>query len=59
MAVLNGLRYRLSISLPWVCLSLFPLRGVARPDHRLGSISQCRRDLYQGLCEVLVVHLWL
>ena len=45
----------LSNSLPWVCLSLFLLRGVARPDHGLGSISQYRRDLCQGQ----VVHLWL
>ena len=36
-------------------LSLFfLLRGVARPDQGLGSISQCRRDLCLGL----VVHLW-
>ena len=55
MAILTGLWHRLSKSLPWVCLSPFPLRGVARPGHGLGSISQCRRDLCQGL----VVHLWL
>ena len=55
MALLTGLQCRLSNSLPWVCLSLFPLRGVARPGHGLGSISQCRNDLCQGL----VVHLWI
>ena len=33
----------------------FPSKRVARPGHRLGSISQSRRDLCQGL----VVHLWL
>ena len=55
MAILTGLWHRLSSSLIWVCLSLFLLRGVARPGHRLGSISWCRRDLCQGL----VVHLWL
>ena len=55
MAILTGLWHRLSSSLPWVYLSLFLLRGVARPGHGLGSISQCRRDLCQGL----VVHLWL
>ena len=31
MAVLTVLWCRLSNSLPWCCLSLFPLRGVARP----------------------------
>ena len=31
------------------CLGLFLLRGVTRPDHGLGSISQYRRDLCQGL----------
>ena len=40
-------------------LSLFPLSGVASPDHGLSSISQCRRDLCQGLCQGLVVHLWI
>ena len=55
MAILTGLWHRLSNSLPWVCLILFPLRGVARSGHRLGSISWCRRDLCQGL----VIHLWL
>ena len=48
MVVLIGLWHRLTL---WVCLSLFLLRGVARPDHRLGSISQYRRDLCQGLCQ--------
>ena len=43
----------------WVCFSLFLLRGVARPDHRLDSNSQCRRDLCQGLCWGLVGHLSL
>ena len=37
------------------CLSLFPLREVAKPGQRLGSISLCKR----GLCEGLVVPLWL
>ena len=55
MAILTGLCHRLRNSLPWVCLSLFPLRGVARPGHKLGSILCWRRDLCQGL----VVHLWL
>ena len=59
MAILTGLWHRLSNSLQWVCLSLFPLRAVARPGHELGSILWCRRDLYQGLCQGLVVHLWL
>ena len=36
------------------CLSLSLLRGVARPGHGLGSISQCRRDL----CQDLVVLPW-
>ena len=35
-------------------LCLFSLREVAKPGHRLGSIS-CKR----GLCQVLVVPLWL
>ena len=56
MAVLIGLWHRLIL---WVCLSLFLLRAVARPDHRLGSISQYRRDLCQGLCQGLVGHLCL
>ena len=56
MAVLIGLWHRLTL---WVCFSLFLLKGVARPDHRLGSISQYRRDLCQGLCQGLVGHLWL
>ena len=56
MAVLIGLWHRLIL---WVCLSPFLLKGVARPDHRLGSTSQCRRDLCQGLCQGLVGHLCL
>ena len=59
MAILTGLWCRLNNSLPWVCLSLFPLRGVARPGHELGSILQCRKDLYRYLCQGLVVLLWL
>ena len=59
MAILTGHWHRLSNSLPWVCHTLFPLRRVARPGHELGSIPWCRRDLYQGLCQGLVVHLWL
>ena len=59
MAILIGLWHRLTISLLWVCLSLFLLRRVARPDYGLGSISQYRRDLCQGLCQGLVGHLWL
>ena len=55
MAILNGICHRLSSSLPGVCLNLLLLRGVARAGHRQGSISQCRRDLCQGL----VVHLCL
>ena len=55
MVVLTGLRHRLSSSILWVYPSLFLVRGMARPGHRLGSISQCKRDLCQGL----VVHLWL
>ena len=57
LAILTGLWCRLSNSLPWVCLRLFPLRGVARPGHGLGSISQSERDLCLGLCQGLVVHL--
>ena len=56
MATLIGLWHRLIL---WLCLSLFLLRGMARPDHRLGSNSQCRRDLCQGLCWGLVGHLCL
>ena len=59
MAILIGLWHRLIISLLWVCRSLFLLRGVASPDHGLGSISQYRRDLCQGLCQGLVGLLWL
>ena len=33
----------------------FPPKRVARPGHRLLSISWCRRDLCQGLCQGLVV----
>ena len=55
MEVLTGIWCRLSKCLPWVCLNLFPLRGVARQGHRLDSISQCKRDLWEGL----VVYLWL
>ena len=40
-------------------LSVFLLRGLARPDHRLGSNSQYRRDLCQGQCQGLVGHLFL
>ena len=54
-AILTGLWHRFSNSLPWVCLSLFHLRGVVKPDQGLGSISLCKRDL----CEGLVVHLEL
>ena len=46
MAVLIGLWHRLIL---WVCLSPFLLKGVARPDYGLGSNSQYRRDLCQGL----------
>ena len=56
MATLIGLWHRLIL---WVCLSLFFLKGLARPDHRLGSNSQYRRDLCQGLCQGLVGHLCL
>ena len=59
MAILTGLWHRLSNSLPWVCLSLFPLRGVARQGHRLDPILWCKRNLYQHLCHGLVVKLWL
>ena len=48
MAILTGLWHRFSNSLPWVCLGLFPVRGVARPGHELGS-----------MCQGLVVHLLL
>ena len=47
MAAVTSLLHRLSNSLSWVCLSLFHLRGVARPGQQLGSISQCTRDLCQ------------
>ena len=53
MAILIGLWHRFTISLQWVYLSLFLLRGEARPDHRQHSISQYRRDLCQGLCQGL------
>ena len=56
MAVLIGLWHRLIL---WVCLSPFLLKGVAGPDHGLGSNSQYIRDLCQGLCQGLVVHLCL
>ena len=56
MAILIGLQHRLIL---WVCHSLFLLRGVARPEYRLGSNSQYRRDLCQGLCQGLVGHLCL
>ena len=56
MAILIGLWYRLIL---WGCLSLFLLKGLAGPDHRLGSTSQCRRDLCQGLCWGLVGHFCL
>ena len=56
MAILIGLWHRLTL---WVCLNLCLQRGMARPDHGLGSISQYRRDLCQGLCQGLVWHLCL
>ena len=56
MAVLIGLWHRLIL---WVCLSPLLLKGVARPDHGLGSNSQYRRDLCQGLCWGIVGHLCL
>ena len=56
MAVLIGLWHRLIL---WVCLSLFLLNRVARPDHGLGSNSQYRRDICQALCQGLVGHLCL
>ena len=55
MAILTGLWHRLSSSLLWVCFNLFLIGGMSRPGYGLGSISQCRRDLCQGL----VVLLWL
>ena len=55
MGILIGVWCRLSNSLPWVCLSLFHLRGVAKLGHRLGSISLLKNDLYQGL----EVHVWI
>ena len=39
----------------WACLGLFSLTEVAKPGHRIGSISLCKR----GLCQSLVVPLWL
>ena len=48
MAILIGLWYRLTIGLLWVCLSLFLVRGVARPDHGLGSISHYRKGSVPG-----------
>ena len=59
MAILTGLWCRLSSSLLWICLSLFLLRGMARPGHGLGFISWYRRDLCQGLCQGLVDLPWL
>ena len=56
MAVLIGLWHRLIL---WVCLRPFLLKGVARPDHGLGSNLQYRRDLCQALCQGLVGHLCL
>ena len=56
MAILIGLWHRLIL---WVCLSPFLLKRVVRPDHRLGSNSQYRRDICQGLCQGLVGHLCL
>ena len=56
ITIVVGLWHRLIL---WVCLSLFLLRGVARLDHGLGSNSQYRRDLCQGLCKGLVGHLCL
>ena len=53
MAILIGLWHSLTISLLWICFSLFLLRGVEMPDHRLDSISQYRRDLCQGLVGLL------
>ena len=55
MALSTGLWHRLSNSLPWACLSLFPLREVAKPGQRLCSISLCKR----GPCHSLVMPLWL
>ena len=46
MAVLIGLWHMLTL---WVCLSLFLPRGVARPDHRLGSNSQYK-ETYVRVC---------
>ena len=37
----------------------FPPKGVARPDHRLVSNSQYKRDLCLGLCQGLMGHLCL
>ena len=55
MAVSNYLWHRLSNNLQWACLHLFHLRGVAKPGHKLGSILQCKRDLYQGLVVYLLL----
>ena len=43
---INLFLVRLSNSPPQACLSLFPLREVAKQGHRLGFISLCKR----GLC---------
>ena len=55
MVISTGFWHRLSNSPPWACFSLFPLRGVAKPGHSLGSISLCKRSLYWGL----VMPIWL
>ena len=41
--------HRLNNSLRCAFLSLFPLRQIAKSDKGLGSISMCKRDLYQSL----------
>ena len=46
MAILIGLWHRLIL---WVCLSPFLLKGVARPDHVLGSNSQTE-ETYVRVC---------
>ena len=56
MTILIGLWHRPHL---WGCLCLFLLRGMARPDHGLDSISQYRRDSCQGLCQEPVGHLCL
>ena len=48
MVILNGLWHRLSKSSMGLS-QYFPLRGVVKPGHGLGFISQCKRDLCQGL----------